>query len=187
MSPKPCRCWKRPIGPQRNIHRFVGSRIQLLDGYVRAGKSKEAAALANEIAGRCAKAVAQAKPLNWPLSWQQSPRRCCKPEPYPEAESLLRECLAIREKTEPDAWTTFNTKSMLGGALLGQKKYAEAEPLLLAGYEGMKQREAKIPPEGKVRMDEALERLIQLAKATGKKQEEAKWRTELEARKKSAR
>ncbi len=27
---------------------------------------------------------------------------------------------------------------MLGGALLGQKKYAEAEPLLLKGYEGMK-------------------------------------------------
>ena len=48
---------------------------------------------------------------------------------------------------------------MLGGALLGQKKYAEAEPLLLAGYEGMKQREAKIPPEGKVRLTEALERL----------------------------
>jgi len=38
---------------------------------------------------------------------------------------------------------------MLGGSLLGQKKYAEAEPLLLSGYEGMKQREVKIPPEVK--------------------------------------
>ncbi len=59
---------------------------------------------------------------------------------WTEAESFLRECLAIREKTQPDVWSTFNTKSTLGGALLGQKKYADAEPLLLTGYEEMKQR-----------------------------------------------
>ena len=44
-------------------------------------------------------------------------------------------------------WTTFNTKSLLGASLLGQKKYAEAEPLLVAGYSGLKQREAKIPEQ----------------------------------------
>ena len=55
---------------------------------------------------------------------------------FAEAEPLLRECLAIREKTQPDAWTTFNTQSLLGGALLGQKKYADAEPLLLQGLRG---------------------------------------------------
>src|SRR5207245_269157 len=60
-----------------------------------------------------------------------------------DAEPILRDCLAIREKKEPDAWTTFNTKSMLGEALVGQKQYAAAEPLLVQGYEGMKQREAK--------------------------------------------
>ena len=55
---------------------------------------------------------------------------------WTEAEPLLRECLDIREKTQPDVWTTFNTKSLLGGALLGQKKYAEAEPLLMAATRG---------------------------------------------------
>ena len=90
-----------------------------------------------------------------------------KQHKYAEAEPLFRECLAIREQNEPDDWTTFNTKSMLGGSLLGQKKYAEAEPLLLAGYEGMKQREEKIPPQGKFRLTEALERLVQLYEATG--------------------
>jgi hypothetical protein len=45
----------------------------------------------------------------------------------------------FREKKEPDAWTTFNTKSLLGGALLGRKKCADAEPLLMAGYAGMMQ------------------------------------------------
>ena len=81
---------------------------------------------------------------------------------WDEAEPLIREALTIREKVEPDDWRTFNTKSMLGGALLGQKKYAESEPLLLAGYEGLKQRETTIPEQGKVRLPEALERLVQL-------------------------
>jgi hypothetical protein len=101
-----------------------------------------------------------------------------------EAEPVLRECLVIREKAEPDAWTTFNTKSMLGGALLGQKKYADAEPLLLAGYEGLKQREKTIPPQGNTRIPEAIERLVQLYEATGNKDAAAKWRKELAARKK---
>ena len=63
-----------------------------------------------------------------------------------EAELKLRECLTIRQKIQPDDWTTFDTDSMLGEALLDQKKFADAEPLLLSGYEGMKQREATIPP-----------------------------------------
>src|SRR5436309_836134 len=32
----------------------------------------------------------------------------------------------------------FNMMSPLGGALLGQGRYAEAEPLVVPGYEGMK-------------------------------------------------
>jgi tetratricopeptide (TPR) repeat protein len=104
---------------------------------------------------------------------------------YTGAEPVLRECLAIREKNQPDIWTTFDTKSLLGGTLLGQSKYAEAEPLLLQGYEGMKQRETKLAPEGKVRQTQALERLVQLYDAWGKKDEAAKWRKELEQRKKT--
>jgi hypothetical protein len=102
---------------------------------------------------------------------------------WTEAEPHLRECLAIREQTQPDVWSTFNTKSTLGGALLGQKKYADAEPLLLTGYDGMKQREKTIPEQGKTRLPEAVERLVQLYDATGKKEEAAKWRKELEASK----
>ena len=53
---------------------------------------------------------------------------------WTDAEPVLRECLEIREKSAPEDWTTFSTRSMLGGSLLGQKKYADAEPLLVAGY-----------------------------------------------------
>jgi hypothetical protein len=102
---------------------------------------------------------------------------------WTEGESVLQECLAIGEKLEPDDWRTFRTKSLLGACLLGQKKYAEAEPLLLAGYEGMMKREKTIPPQGKVRIQEAIERLVQLYDALEKKDEAVKWRKELEASK----
>ena len=62
--------------------------------------------------------------------------------------------------------------------MLGQRKYAEAEPLLLAGYEGMKVREKTIPPVGATRIPEALERLVQLYEATNKPDEAAKWQAE---------
>ena len=94
---------------------------------------------------------------------------------------LLREALPIREKNEPDAWSTFDTKALLGCSLLGQQKYAEAEPLLQAGYDGMKQRAGKIPPQSKIRLTEALEQLVRLCEAAGKPSEAAKWRAELYA------
>jgi tRNA A-37 threonylcarbamoyl transferase component Bud32 len=99
---------------------------------------------------------------------------------FDKAELALRELLVISQKKQPDTLTTFNTQSQLGASLLGQKRYAEAEPLLLAGYEGMKQREAKIPVQYKARLTEALERLVQLYDAWGKKDQAEKWRRELE-------
>jgi eukaryotic-like serine/threonine-protein kinase len=97
-----------------------------------------------------------------------------------DAEPVLREVLALRGKKEPDAWTTFHLKSLLGGVLSDQKKYAEAEPLLLAGYEGLKRREARIPEAGKVRLTEALQRLVRLYEAWGKTEEAARWKGRLD-------
>jgi serine/threonine protein kinase len=99
---------------------------------------------------------------------------------YTDAEPLLRDSLKVCETKQPDAWTTFSVQSQLGEALLGQKKYADAEPLLLQGYQGMMEHEAKIPPQGKIRLTEALERLVQLYEATGKKDQADKWRKEHE-------
>src|SRR5262249_6153642 len=100
---------------------------------------------------------------------------------YADAEPLLREALALREKTIPNIWGTFNTRSQLGGALLGQKKYADAEPLLRQGYAGIKEREAKIAKVATGTRTQALERLVRLYEAWDKPEEAARWRKELEA------
>ena len=52
---------------------------------------------------------------------------------------------------------------------------------MLEGYEGMNRRRPKIPASDKARLDEALQRLVQLYDAWGKPDEAARWRKELEA------
>jgi hypothetical protein len=60
----------------------------------------------------------------------------------------------------------FHTQSALGGSLLGQQKYAGAEPLLIAGYEGLMRCVGMIETADQVRLRESLERLVQLYDAT---------------------
>jgi tetratricopeptide (TPR) repeat protein len=64
---------------------------------------------------------------------------------FPAANSVLRENMAALEKKVPDSWQRYNAQCLTGASLAGEKKYDEAEPLLLTGYEQMKQRESTIP------------------------------------------
>jgi non-specific serine/threonine protein kinase/serine/threonine-protein kinase len=101
-------------------------------------------------------------------------------EKHPDAEAALGECLAIRRKKAPDEWTTSYTDMVLGAALFGQRRYAEAEPHLLRGYEGLKQREAKMPLEqAPLFLREARARLVQLYDSWEKPREAERWRQEL--------
>jgi serine/threonine protein kinase len=153
---------------------------QLLETYAKAGRSAQVVKMVQELVADAHKSSPKDSPQLAGALAQLGPP-LIQVKAYADAEPILRECLAIREKRQPGLWSTFNTKSMLGGALLGQKKYAEAEPPLIAGYEGMKQREATIPPQAKDRLPEALERLVQLDVATDKLDRAARWRKELEA------
>ncbi|MHB1423544.1 MAG: tetratricopeptide repeat protein [Gemmataceae bacterium] len=112
-------------------------------------------------------------------------RNLLKQQKFADAEALLRESLAIRQDKEPDLWMTFYTQSLLGASLLDQKKYAESEPLLVQGYQGMNERADKIPSQDKVHLREAIERLVQLYDAWGKKDKADEWRKKLDTRKKA--
>ena len=146
-------------------------RNQLAVAYRLAGRDAEAARLFEQTPDSAAHASALAA-RGAMLLREKKPA---------EAELKLRGCLTIRQKIQPDDWTTFDTKSSLGEALLDQSKFADAEPLLLSGYQGMKQREDTIPSQDKPRLIKALERLVRLYEAWGKEDEAMKWRKELEA------
>ncbi len=149
----------------------------LLDGYAKAGKRDEPAKLIPELVAQARESLPKGSP-ELAGKFAECSLMLLRLGAYADAEPLLREGLAIREKTQPDKWGTFNMQSQLGGALLGQGKYAEAEPLLLRGYAGMKRRRDAIPPQGRDRLPEAAERLIELYAATKKPAEAAKWRAE---------
>jgi len=100
---------------------------------------------------------------------------------YGKAEEQLREAHEIEMKSEPDNWRRFFGETMLGGALLGQKKYAEAEPLLLSGYNGLKERESKMVSRARKYIPEAGERVVGLYKVVGKPDKVAEWREKLKA------
>lgn len=100
---------------------------------------------------------------------------------FEKAESVLRECLTVHEQVHGDDWQTYDARSRLGETLLGQEKFAEAEPILLDGYEGLKQQEAMVPNEAKPRLIEAIERLVRLYQATKNEAAAAKWQLALEA------
>ncbi|MFO0842026.1 MAG: serine/threonine-protein kinase [Gemmataceae bacterium] len=71
-----------------------------------------------------------------------------------KAEPLLRECLAALEKNEPDDWFTWHARSLLGLALLAQKRHADAEPIAAGrlprpgGTEGEDRPAEPVPGDG---------------------------------------
>jgi tetratricopeptide (TPR) repeat protein/tRNA A-37 threonylcarbamoyl transferase component Bud32 len=98
---------------------------------------------------------------------------------WSDAEQLLREAVAIRQKATPDGWERYDAMSLLGGALLGQARYPEAEALVVPGYEGMKQRETYIYAADRFRLLEAAERVVRLYEAWNNPDQAAAWKTKL--------
>jgi serine/threonine protein kinase/tetratricopeptide (TPR) repeat protein len=100
-------------------------------------------------------------------------------EKFKEAEPVARECLAIREKRVPDWYRTFNMSRLVGESLLGQQNYPEAEPFLRSGYEGLKQREDKIPVDSRAWIRDTIEDLIRLYESTERPDKVVEWNAEL--------
>jgi tetratricopeptide (TPR) repeat protein len=98
-----------------------------------------------------------------------------------EAEPLLREAVRVYEKQKPEAWYRFDAQSRLGQCLAAQAKYDDAEPLVLTGYEGLRQRAKEIPADTNS-LAEAGERVVRLYEAWGKPEKVAEWRAKLAGR-----
>jgi serine/threonine protein kinase/tetratricopeptide (TPR) repeat protein len=98
---------------------------------------------------------------------------------WAEAEGAARGCLEARTRKPPDDWSRFHTMSLLGAALAGQKRYVEAEPLLVQGYEGLKAREASIPAPSRGNLAAAAARIVPFYEAWGRADKAAEWRKTL--------
>jgi hypothetical protein len=79
-------------------------------------------------------------------------------------------------KKQPDDRQGFQAESLLGASLAGQKKCAEAEPLLLEGYQGMQARKDRMVVEDRYYLDRAREWIVQLYQAWSKPAKAAEWK-----------
>ena len=59
-----------------------------------------------------------------------------KQQKWTEAEPVLRECLAIREKTQPDVWTTFNSDVAARRGAAGPKEVRRRRAAAAEGLRG---------------------------------------------------
>jgi serine/threonine protein kinase len=101
---------------------------------------------------------------------------CLSQNKFTESEPLAREAVEFDRKKQPDDWQRFRAESLLGASLAGQKKYAEGEPLLLEGYQGMLARKDRIGVPDWYYLDRAREWLVQLYQSWGKPGKAADWR-----------
>ncbi len=98
---------------------------------------------------------------------------------YAEAEKLFRESLEKRRRLFPHEWRTAYVESQLGETLACEQRYSEAEPLLVAAFEGLKAQAARIPASADVDFRRTGEGLIRLYIAWGKPGEADVWRQKI--------
>jgi eukaryotic-like serine/threonine-protein kinase len=94
---------------------------------------------------------------------------------FSDSEKLSKEAIEFYRRKQPDDWNLFRAESLLGASLAGEKKRAEAEPMLLAGYQGMLVRKSRINVPNRYHLALAHLRLVQLYKAWGKPAKAAEW------------
>jgi len=80
---------------------------------------------------------------------------------------------------DADWWERYWSQNLLGASLAGQGQYAEAEPLLISGYQGMMQRKAAIPLDDRRVLSEAGERTVQLYENWERPEKASEWRQRL--------
>jgi serine/threonine protein kinase/tetratricopeptide (TPR) repeat protein len=105
---------------------------------------------------------------------------------FAQSEVLAREAVEADRKKRPEDWQTFFAQSLLGASLAGQKKYAEAEPLLLEGYRGMEARKGRMAVPDRYHPDRAGEWIVQLYQAWGKPKKVAEWEQQRKQNKSAA-
>jgi tetratricopeptide (TPR) repeat protein len=86
---------------------------------------------------------------------------------FVQSEALAREAAEFYTMKQPEDWRRFRAESRLGASLAGQKKYAEAERLLLQGYQGMLARKDRIAFPDRYNLDRTRRWLAQLYRAWG--------------------
>ena len=149
----------------------------LLDAYAKAGENVKLAELLQQQLPEARKALPKDSPQLAGMLVQLS-LSLLQQKKWTEAEPLLRECLAIREKTQSDVWSTFNSADAFGRSPDGPEEIRRGRTTLAEWLRGDEAARGHDPGAGGPAYSEALDRLIDLVIATNKPDDVKKWQAE---------
>lgn len=99
---------------------------------------------------------------------------------FERAERFLREALAIHQQRQAASLTLLKTQSLIGAALLGQHKHAEAEAVLVEVFEGLNRQNDENGPntvaDRRDDLDSTADLLVRLYSEWNKPDEASKWK-----------
>jgi non-specific serine/threonine protein kinase/serine/threonine-protein kinase len=98
---------------------------------------------------------------------------------YVAAEATLGDALKGYENANLDPWERYDCQSLLGESMSSQKRFAEAEPLLLSGYQGLAQRENTISASDRTNVADASDRIVKLYLDWRKPEKASEWQQKL--------
>ena len=94
---------------------------------------------------------------------------------YAESEPFARQATAEYAKAKPETWDRWYAKSLLGAILMEQGRYAEAEPELVSGYEGLFKTKQKMAADDRESLLNAGKWLVAVYERQGKSAKAAEW------------
>ncbi len=100
---------------------------------------------------------------------------------YEESVPILRQAVKVLVTTEPDHWRTFMDQGQLGKALARAGHPAEAEALLIAGYDGVRAHQSQLPPSRRHLPSSYAAELVQVCTALGRPAAAAEWQARVTA------
>lgn len=109
-------------------------------------------------------------------SWVQLGTAQMLERKYAEAEATLRRTCDAYAAARLDSWQRYSCQALLGESLAGQKRFNEAEPLVLAGYEGMRQRASSIPAISRPSLGRAAGWMVKIYTEQGKTDLAEEWK-----------
>jgi len=164
-------------GPER------GGAIWCMVSYAyvceRANRLKQGEDLLREALRRCRARPDQRSRISRAVVLGWLARNLLLQEQFVDGERLAREAIEVFEHESPNDRRLPFWRSVLGGTLLGQQRYEEAELLLLQGYEGLKRRELDMPADQRFRLIEAGERVVRLYEVIQQLEKAIMWREKL--------
>ena len=157
----------------------LNTAFNLADAYRREGKFDRAEPIFATVA-ESRRRVLGPQHSNTAFAWYELGQVRIDQLKYAAAEAPLRTAVSGFEAIV-EGWGRYGSRALLGESLAGQRKYAEAEPLLISGYEGLRRFDKAVPLGERPLVAKTEDWILQLYRDSEKPQKVAEWRAKFKS------